>query len=67
MNVIAEGIETKEQFEFLKQTGCDQAQGFLMARPMNKPAFESWMDKRLDKDSGTAYWLFPEDSYKTVS
>lgn len=67
MNVIAEGIETRQQFAFLKQAGCDQAQGFLMARPMNKPNFESWMEKLLDKETGAAYWAFPEDSNRTVS
>ncbi len=32
--VIAEGIETKEQLEYLKQQGCDFGQGFLCSRPV---------------------------------
>jgi diguanylate cyclase (GGDEF)-like protein/PAS domain S-box-containing protein len=32
--VIAEGIETKEQREYLKQLGCDLGQGFLCSRPV---------------------------------
>jgi diguanylate cyclase (GGDEF)-like protein/PAS domain S-box-containing protein len=34
MKVVAEGVETVEQLELLKQLGCDSAQGFLIERPM---------------------------------
>ncbi|TMU88124.1 EAL domain-containing protein [Bacillus sp. BHET2] len=34
MKVVAEGVETREQLELLKQLGCDYAQGFLIERPM---------------------------------
>ncbi|NDL67846.1 putative bifunctional diguanylate cyclase/phosphodiesterase [Anaerotalea alkaliphila] len=32
--VIAEGVETKEQMELLKELGCDRVQGYFFARPM---------------------------------
>jgi EAL domain-containing protein (putative c-di-GMP-specific phosphodiesterase class I) len=32
--VIAEGIETKQQLEYLRQLGCDLGQGFLCSRPI---------------------------------
>ena len=31
--VVAEGVETKEDLETLEELGCDHAQGFLLARP----------------------------------
>ena len=34
MEVIAEGVETSEQLEFLRSRGCDMGQGFLIARPV---------------------------------
>ncbi len=33
-SVVAEGIETDLQLDFLRSRGCDRGQGFLMARPM---------------------------------
>ncbi len=36
--VVAEGIETEEQQEFLTERGCDELQGFLLARPMEPDA-----------------------------
>ncbi|MGN0482926.1 MAG: EAL domain-containing protein [Lachnospiraceae bacterium] len=34
--IVAEGVETEEQAEFLKQMGCDLLQGYLYAKPMPK-------------------------------
>jgi EAL domain-containing protein (putative c-di-GMP-specific phosphodiesterase class I) len=34
MNVIAEGVETQSQYDFLKLNNCDQVQGFLFSRPL---------------------------------
>ena len=34
MKVVAEGIETQEQLQFVKEAGCDAAQGYYLARPL---------------------------------
>ena len=38
MDVVAEGIETREQYRLLRQMGCRFGQGFLFARPMTAEA-----------------------------
>ncbi len=40
MKVVAEGIETQEQIDFLRDIECDMVQGYFYARPMPVPQFE---------------------------
>ncbi|WP_345247618.1 sensor domain-containing phosphodiesterase [Pigmentiphaga soli] len=42
--VVAEGIETAETLALLRQWGCDEGQGYLIARPMTAEALAQWMD-----------------------
>lgn len=40
--VVAEGVETLEQLEFLKRCNCDYAQGYLFSRPLPREELESY-------------------------
>jgi EAL domain-containing protein (putative c-di-GMP-specific phosphodiesterase class I) len=44
MQVVAEGIETKAQWDMLVEFGCDIAQGFYLARPQPGEQFVAWVD-----------------------
>jgi EAL domain-containing protein (putative c-di-GMP-specific phosphodiesterase class I) len=38
LTVVAEGVETEQQRDFLRQLHCDQAQGFYFSEPMSAAA-----------------------------
>jgi EAL domain-containing protein (putative c-di-GMP-specific phosphodiesterase class I) len=40
MDVVAEGVETKQQFEQLRDLGCESGQGYLFSRPVDTQAAE---------------------------
>jgi len=43
MQVVAEGVETAEQLDYLRQQGCHYAQGYYLASPMNAEACTQWL------------------------
>jgi EAL domain-containing protein (putative c-di-GMP-specific phosphodiesterase class I)/ActR/RegA family two-component response regulator len=45
MTVVAEGVETRLDWEMLKQTQCDFAQGYFIGRPMSAEDLTHWMDE----------------------
>jgi len=45
LKVIAEGIETPEQWEFLKQENCDFAQGYYFSKPLPINELKLWLKK----------------------
>jgi diguanylate cyclase (GGDEF)-like protein len=49
LKVIAEGVETIAQLDFLKSIGCDQYQGFYFSRPLPVPEFETLMRSLQEK------------------
>jgi EAL domain-containing protein (putative c-di-GMP-specific phosphodiesterase class I) len=61
LRVVAEGVETEHQAEWLRQQGCDQAQGFLYSKPMTSKQFESHFQGSRFSFEGTVISL---DSYK---
>ena len=49
--VVGEGVETAEIAEILRQLGCDEAQGYLFAKPMGAAEFESWLSASAERIS----------------
>lgn len=43
LKVVAEGVENPDQLAFLIQQGCDLAQGYLLAKPMNADAYVAFL------------------------
>jgi diguanylate cyclase (GGDEF)-like protein len=43
LTVVAEGVETEEVRRRLMELGCDEAQGYLIARPMDPAAVRGWL------------------------
>lgn len=44
--VVAEGVETEQHFEFLREEGCDELQGFLFCRPLSVASFDNLLKER---------------------
>lgn len=42
MRIVAEGIETREQWDYIVKAGVDEVQGFLTGRPMPADTFLAW-------------------------
>ncbi len=47
LRVIAEGVETREQADFIKQEDCDFAQGYFFSKPLPKKVFEEYLVNQL--------------------
>jgi diguanylate cyclase (GGDEF)-like protein len=44
LKVVAEGVENEAQFEFLKHSGCDLIQGYLLGKPMSSDAISRLLE-----------------------
>jgi diguanylate cyclase (GGDEF)-like protein len=47
LKMVAEGVETEQQRQFLRDAGCHTLQGFLIARPLAVDALEQWMENNI--------------------
>ena len=60
LRCIAEGVETAAQFNFLRTHGCEEAQGYLIARPLPEAQLRSWWrtqeERRHGRDRQADLW-----------
>jgi diguanylate cyclase (GGDEF)-like protein len=56
--MTAEGIETRAQYEFLRDAGCDAGQGYFISRPLPAAEFASWLLRH--------GWPCHEEGYSSV-
>jgi EAL domain-containing protein (putative c-di-GMP-specific phosphodiesterase class I) len=43
MESVAEGVEDRADWEFVRKTGCDLAQGYFIAKPMPAEDLPAWL------------------------
>ena len=51
LEVVAEGVETAQQYAVLRRLGCDLAQGYFIARPMSPSQLKVWCGGYVDTQS----------------
>jgi diguanylate cyclase (GGDEF)-like protein len=63
LHTVAEGVESTEAFELLREFGCDEAQGYLLSRPLPAAQFRAWLARQQVRriDHGDAVVLFPSE------
>ena len=52
LTVTAEGIETKEQMDHLRDVGCEYAQGYLFGRPMPLTELTAYLQRQKRDSDG---------------
>jgi len=50
LRVVAEGVEIREQLDFLRQHGCDEIQGYFFSRPLPAKEAGRWLEEGLWRD-----------------
>ena len=45
MKVVGEGVETAQQLDFLRNAGCDVAQGYLFSKPLPPKELIEWLGR----------------------
>jgi|GEM_PF-1650470 len=53
LRVVAEGVETTEQLEVLRDWNCELAQGYLISRPASSSDIAAWLTAQPERDART--------------
>ena len=54
IGVVAEGVETADQLEYLRQTNCDEVQGYLIGRPASADEILASLEKKVQRSTHAA-------------
>ena len=60
ITTVAEGVETEAELHLLKSLGCNQAQGFLLARPLPGRELLGWIERAAQSQTPYAKHLYPD-------
>ena len=64
LQLVAEGVETAQQLEFLQKNGCDFIQGYYFSRPLPVEEFEKVVISQMDATSRSSG---PQEKYTLIS
>lgn len=68
LRTVAEGVESPEALGMLRTYQCDEAQGYLISRPLPAQQFHRWLDSQSGRriDHGPEVLAFPRDQRRIV-
>lgn len=58
LRVLAEGVETQEQLDFLREHGCEEVQGVIVSQPLAPEQFIDFVAKHIATDAGRRFTSF---------
>jgi EAL domain-containing protein (putative c-di-GMP-specific phosphodiesterase class I) len=58
LRILAEGVETQEQLDFLREHGCEEVQGFIVSQPLPPEQFIKFVDKHIATEAGRRFTSF---------
>ncbi len=58
LRILAEGVETQEQLDFLREHGCEEVQGFIVSQPLPPEQFIKFVAKHIATEAGRRFTSF---------
>lgn len=58
LRVLAEGVETRDQLDFLREHGCEEVQGFILSQPLSSDQFLPFVVKHIATGAGRRFISF---------